>query len=145
MHINYEPKLNLLRNEILSLLTQHQENVALLVRTEATQLTSLKTKLDALEKEHLVCYSQTKVVESLYFLELRRRFSQIPEATQATNAWLFDPALTSFTYWLESQDGIYWITGKVCVQRWALAVPQADGQSPGRQWQINPYEVRLRT
>lgn len=120
MSINYELKLDLIRDEILRLASNHQGNGELLATTKAAQLTSLKSKLDTLEKEHLICDKQSKVIESLYFPELRRRWSQIPEANQATNAWLFDPKLTSFMHWLEIQDGIYWITGKVCF----------DGPSP---------------
>lgn len=114
MRINYELKLDFIRDEILRLATNHQGNGQLLATTKAAQLTSLKTKLDTLEKEHSICDRQSKVIESLYFPELHRRWSKIQEANQATNDWLFDPELTSFMHWLELQDGIYWITGKVC-------------------------------
>jgi hypothetical protein len=110
MNINYELKLDPIREQIIHLTSQQQGSVELKV----AELTSLKTKLDKLEQEHLICHKKFKAVESLYFAELRRRWAQIPEASQATNAWLFDPALASFSYWLESQDGIYLITGKVC-------------------------------
>ena len=117
MGINYELKLDLIRDEILRLANNYQGNGELLTTTKAAQLTSLKTKLDTLEKEHSICDKQSKVIESLYFPELHRRWSQISEANEATNAWIFDPKLTSFMHWLELQDGIYWITGKVCFKR----------------------------
>lgn len=114
MKINYEPKLDIIRDEILRLASNHQENDELLATTKTARLTSLKTKLDTLEKEHMIIDKQSKVIESLYFPELHRRWSKIQKANEATNAWLFDPELTSFMHWLELQDGIYWITGKVC-------------------------------
>lgn len=117
MSINYKLQLDIIRDEILRLASSHQANGESLATTNAAQLTSLKTKLDTLEKEHLICDKQSKVIESLYFPDIRRRWSRIPEANQATNAWLFDPKLTSFMHWLEIQDGIYWITGKVCFDR----------------------------
>lgn len=120
MSINYELKLDIIRDEISRVASNYQRNVELLATTKAARLTSLKTKLDTLEKEHLICDKQSKVIESLYFPELHRRWSRIPEASQETNAWLFDTELTSFMHWLELQDGIYWITGKVCF----------DGPSP---------------
>jgi hypothetical protein len=80
------------------------------------QLSSLKTKFEVLPKEHQACIQQNKVIRSLYFPVIRRRWSQIPHADEASNAWVFDDTLTPFNDWLGSKkdsDGLFCITGRV--------------------------------
>lgn len=72
---------------------------------------SLKLKLNAFTREHDSCVTRLKVLKSLYFPELRRRFVDITDAEANTLIWLHDPSRTSFTQWLTSQHGIYWING----------------------------------
>jgi hypothetical protein len=111
--INYDAKLDQIRDEILALVGQKSVSEG---ATQMAQLASLKTKLDALGKEHMACINQAAIIKSLYFPVLRRRWSQIPKADKATNMWIFDPSLTSFTAWLGStdeDDGLYCITGRV--------------------------------
>jgi hypothetical protein len=115
--INYEFKLDVIREEIIRLSSQISKKDEMRAATQTAQLTSLKTKLDIFEKERKICDKQLNVIESLYFVVLPRRWTEIRNAHPTTNAWLFDPALTSFVDWLESQDGIYWITGKVCPRK----------------------------
>ena len=119
LEINYESKLSLIQEEILNLPEQCRNDVI----TQVAQLRSLKTKLDILDRERITCERQSKIIKSLHFPELRRRWSQIPEADHRTNAWLFDRSLTSFTDWLESEDGIYWINGRVCYHILAVRCP----------------------
>ena len=60
------------------------------------------------------------ILARLYFSDLPDRIQHIPEAHQKTFQWLFDhrsmgndePQCGSFVDWLESTDGLYWITGK---------------------------------
>jgi len=76
----------------------------------------LKTKFDALGKEHLACTKQTALLKSLYFSALGKRWNLIPKADEASNTWIFDPSLTPFTVWLDStdeDDGLFCITGRV--------------------------------
>lgn len=79
----------------------------------AARLTSIGTKLDSLEKELQKCHQQASTIQSLYFPEIKRRWSRIPDAESMTNAWLFDPSQTSFSSWLESEGGIYCVSGLV--------------------------------
>ncbi|KAL1849363.1 hypothetical protein Daus18300_013294 [Diaporthe australafricana] len=72
---------------------------------------SLKLKLNAFTREHDSCVTRLKVLKSLYFPELKRRFADITDAEANTLGWLHDPSKTSFTQWLASQHGIYWING----------------------------------
>ena len=87
------------------------------------RLSSLKTKLDVLPKEHNACIQQNKTIRSLYFPEIRRRWSHIPHADEASNAWVFDEERTPFVEWLNSKeksDGLFCITGRVCDEPFAL-------------------------
>lgn len=59
---------------------------------------------------------QVRVLESLYFTEITRRYDMIPNTDRRTNEWLYDSTKTSFTQWLESteqNDGLFYIIGKV--------------------------------
>jgi len=111
--INYDAKLEQIRGEILTLVAQDRTSEG---STQVAQLASLKTKFDALGKEHMACTKQTAVIRSLYFPALRRRWSQIPNADKASNAWIFDASLTPFTAWLDStdrDDALFCVTGRV--------------------------------
>jgi len=82
---------------------------------EVEQLARLKGCLDSFEAERVLRRRQSALIQSLYFPEIRRRWEQVPNADNLTNAWLFDRTKTTFLDWLESGSGIYWITGKVFV------------------------------
>ncbi|KAM0421390.1 hypothetical protein ACHAPT_010744 [Fusarium lateritium] len=99
--INYDFKLDGIQKDILRLAAESRGH-----------LTALKEHLDLLEHERITCQRQSRVIRSLYFPELRRRWSQITDADQFTNTWLFDPTRTNFLEWLKGEDGIYWISGK---------------------------------
>lgn len=104
--INYDSKLDGIQKDILRLAADNR-------KAQGEQLTALKEHLDLLEQERITCQRQSSVIRSLYFPELRRRWSQITDADRFTNAWLFDPTRTNFADWLKGGDGIYWISGKV--------------------------------
>jgi len=111
--INYDAKLDQIRDEILTLSRQDRTSES---ATQMAQLASLKTKLDAFQKEHNACIKQTEMIRSLYFRVLRRRWNQIPEADEASNTWVFDKLLTPFSVWLGStdeDDGLFCITGRI--------------------------------
>ncbi|KAF2795555.1 hypothetical protein K505DRAFT_416360 [Melanomma pulvis-pyrius CBS 109.77] len=115
MHIQDGSRLDLIREDILRSTKQSQSNIEMRAATQAAQLASLKTKLDILQREHSTCTRQIKVLESLYFPELRRRWYQIRKADQRSNEWAYDPQQTSLVPWLESQkkgDGLFYITGR---------------------------------
>ncbi|KAI8716496.1 hypothetical protein NCS52_00943700 [Fusarium sp. LHS14.1] len=103
--INYDSKLDSIQKDILRLAADNR-------KAQGEQLVALKRHLDLLEQERITCQRQSRVVRSLYFPELRRRWSQITDADQFTNAWLFDPTRTNFVELLNNGDGIYWISGK---------------------------------
>ena len=83
------------------------------IEAAAMQRASLKESLDLFEQERRARRLQFKVIESLYFPEIRRRWRQISDADHLTNTWLFDRTRTDFLDWLESGSGIYWISGIV--------------------------------
>lgn len=77
-------------------------------------VTSLRTKIDSLENERQACDKQIKVLKSLYFHEIRKRWDKIDDAATRTLAWLHDPSKTSFLHWLTSEtNDIYSINGLV--------------------------------
>ncbi|KAI1750161.1 hypothetical protein F4782DRAFT_255602 [Xylaria castorea] len=115
MQIQDGSKLDLIRNDILRLTKQAQINSETRATAQAAQLTSLKTKLNILQKEQSTCTLQIRVLESLYFQEIRRRWLQIRDADQRSNEWIYDPQQTAFVSWLESRkngDGFFYITGR---------------------------------
>ncbi|KAH8749153.1 hypothetical protein BGZ57DRAFT_935097 [Hyaloscypha finlandica] len=115
MDIQDGSTLNLIREDILHLTRQTQHNSEMRAAAQAAQLASLKTKLDILQIEQSTCTRQIKVLESLYFPELRRRWYQIRKADQRSNEWIYDPQHTSFVSWLESQkkgNGLFYNTGR---------------------------------
>ncbi|KAI2631192.1 hypothetical protein GGS21DRAFT_168574 [Xylaria nigripes] len=127
MHIQNVSKLDVIRNEILSLAgqtqpyqqtqsgQQAQPGSGMRAESQAERLISLKMQLDMLQREQSNCSLQIQVLESLYFPELRRRWYQIRNAAQRSNQWIYDPRQTSFVSWLESQrkgDCFFYITGR---------------------------------
>jgi hypothetical protein len=142
--VQYDQKLDHILSAILKL-TERKEVFV----TETAELTRLKECLGSLEEESKLRRQQLRIIRSLYFPELRRRWQQIPEADVTTNAWLFDRTKTKFLDWLESGSGIFWITGKV---RFRLALPSRGRNTmllivhvSGGQWKIDPDKIRIRT
>lgn len=62
--------------------------------------------------------SREKLLESLYFPDIKTRQEEIPEAYERTFEWIFDSSSSkrhlwhNFVEWLESGSGTYWISGK---------------------------------
>ncbi|KAI0604098.1 hypothetical protein TUN205_11655, partial [Pyrenophora tritici-repentis] len=110
--MKYDAKMDVIRDQILLSVQQAPSNSA---TTQITQLASLKTKFDALKKEHLQCITQAEVMRSLYLPVLNRRRHQIPTADRSSNDWVFDESKTLFKPWLEGQkkhDLLFCITGR---------------------------------
>ncbi|KAH6637095.1 hypothetical protein F5144DRAFT_592057 [Chaetomium tenue] len=102
--IKYNSKLDRIHENILQLFESEQ--------VRDGQLVALKEHLDSLVQESAVCQKQYRVIKSLYFPELLRRWSDITNADNFTNDWLFDSTKTNFLAWLKDGKGIYWISGK---------------------------------
>ncbi|KAL2842430.1 hypothetical protein BJX68DRAFT_278355 [Aspergillus pseudodeflectus] len=115
MDVNHDSKLDLIRQDILRLTTQTQLDNERREAIQVAQLSSLKMKLEVLQREQSTCSRQIAVLKSLYFPELRRRWHQIRDADQRSNNWIYDPGKTSFVQWLENQendDNVFYITGR---------------------------------
>ncbi|KAI1347005.1 hypothetical protein F5Y01DRAFT_296381 [Xylaria sp. FL0043] len=116
MDIQNGSKLNSIRSDLLSLSRDRTRlNSPVQTAARGTQLTDIKTKLDMLQGEQSSCTMQIKVLESLYFPELSRRWHQIKKADIQSNEWIYDPEQTSFVSWLEGQrqgDGFFYVTGR---------------------------------
>ncbi|KAI1283986.1 hypothetical protein F5Y07DRAFT_96079 [Xylaria sp. FL0933] len=116
MEIQNESKLHSIRSDLLSLSEdQTRLNNPVQAAARGNRLIDIKAKLDLLQGEQSSCTLQIKVLESLYFPELSRRWHQIKNADIQSNAWIFDPEKTSFVSWLEGRrqgDGFFYITGR---------------------------------
>ncbi|KAI0441725.1 hypothetical protein F4803DRAFT_407988 [Xylaria telfairii] len=115
-HIENGSNLGHIRDDILLTLTNRTKlSGEIEAATQAERLASIKTKLEMLEKEQYICATQIKILKSLYFPELRRRWHQIRDADIRSNEWIYDAGKTSFVSWLESQrqgDSFFYITGR---------------------------------
>lgn len=107
--ISFSSRLNNMQEDIKSLVEKSD-----IVSDQLAQLTSLNTKLGNFEKEQQERRRQARVIKSLHFPEVNRRWSQIEDADQFTNSWLFDESQTAFSDWLKNGEGMFWISGKVC-------------------------------
>lgn len=72
----------------------------------SSQLKSLKYEMDTTN-------AAQKTLESLCFNSMDSRHNAIETSYPGTLQWVFDPSRTTFTRWLASEDGIYWISGLV--------------------------------
>lgn len=102
----YITKLDQIRKDILEMIFR--------IRKDETGLTlshRLVPKLKEFEQEHNECAKKLKILKSLYFPELKRRSVNIVTAETSTLSWLYDGSKTSFSRWLASQHGTYWING----------------------------------
>lgn len=107
--INFSSRLDDMQEDIKHLVEKSE-----IINDQLAQLTSLNTKLGNFEREQQEMRKQAKIIKSLHFTELNRRWSQIEDADRFTNAWLFDESQTAFSDWLKNGEGMFWISGKVC-------------------------------
>ena len=109
------------RNLVMALEQGHRTFARLL----ADHSQDLKEHIDrGFEKQGRVTagsLAHQKLLESLFFPEIVSRQEQISEAFKGTYQWIFDSPndnrvtkvrWSSFHDWLETSDGIYWVSGK---------------------------------
>lgn len=106
--ISESTSLDLTQTEILKLTSAEGDQFP-----SENQAQKLKDRLDAFIKEYRTRLRISKVIDSLHFDGIRRRWDRVENASQHTNNWLFHDTKTGFSEWLRSGSGIYWITGKV--------------------------------
>ncbi|KAH9862815.1 hypothetical protein J1614_010908 [Plenodomus biglobosus] len=113
--VEQNTKLDALKAELAHLAKECQEQSREHQEIQAIILESLITNLDSLRREHVTILEQVRVLESLYFTKITRRFDMIPDADERTNEWVYDTTKTGFTQWVEStkqNDGLFYIIGK---------------------------------
>ncbi|KAI9795146.1 MAG: hypothetical protein M1816_000168 [Peltula sp. TS41687] len=103
--------------EIRSLSNLDQLRSSLAEATEkqgqaTTSLNDLSLKLLLLVEGATKLEKQQKVIDSLCFKSLKKRQDDIVDVHKETLRWIFDKSHTTFTKWLESENGIYWINGQ---------------------------------
>lgn len=113
--INYDMKLDNIKDDVIAAIENTAARNQMDLSIHGAQLASLQTKLVKLERELEFCDERATIIKSLYFREIKRRWSLIPEAEKKTNSWLFDRTQTTFASWAESENvsAIYCISGLV--------------------------------
>ena len=85
---------------------------------ESAHAQKLVQKLYFLSEEGRRVANEEKILKSLEFDEYRRRFTDVHKAHKKTFDWILKDSVNSettsthFRDWLQSQNGIYWISGK---------------------------------
>jgi hypothetical protein len=81
---------------------------------------------------------EAQILAALHYREMEDRESTIAEAYDKTLRWMFEDAPpgrkdTKFREWLQSNDQMYWITGKAGAGKSTLMkyISKFDGNSPG--------------
>ncbi|KAJ0329906.1 hypothetical protein COL5a_003734 [Colletotrichum fioriniae] len=91
--------------------------------TAATELIdlldTLRVKIEAYQEEIsrfqgevLRVRRQHQILQSLKFDQIKTRQEAIKESHRNTFNWIFDEKNTTFSRWLESENGFYWVRGK---------------------------------
>lgn len=120
--IKYDMKLDEIRDDVVEAIEKVAARTEMELSAHGAQLANLQEILVKLKKELNTCDERATFIRSLYFKEIRRRWSLIPDAEWKTNAWLFDRTQTTFASWAESENvsAIYCISGWVSFNSKAL-------------------------
>ena len=110
MAVNYESSLDSYQTDILNLTSAGSYSVL-----DRNQLDKLNNRLHSFEQECKNRRHTARVLSRLDFPEIRRRWDKIHATEKNTNTWIFDRQKTNFMDWLESENDIFWITGKVSI------------------------------
>lgn len=70
-------------------------------------------KLETFVRKIASVERQQNFLEGLMYESMKRRHDMIKEAHKKTINWIFERAETGFKKWLEADDSIYWVQGKV--------------------------------
>ena len=102
-------------------LEQGHNTVAQLLADVNRQLKEQIDKFDSHAKAIEDRISHTRLLESLFFPDIVAREEQISDAFEGTCRWIFDSSddqksnsrqWSNFRKWLETETGVYWISGK---------------------------------
>ncbi|PVH98513.1 hypothetical protein DM02DRAFT_630137 [Periconia macrospinosa] len=112
MEVEGSSKLDAIIRDIANFTKQKEESGEIGLERQITGLQSLSLNLGSLQKEQVICSKQVKILESLYFTVLRRRWYDkafyirgiLAVRNKRTNEWIFDPEQTHFSSWLASDS-----------------------------------------
>ncbi|KAK5049488.1 hypothetical protein LTR84_004417 [Exophiala bonariae] len=83
--------------------------------------------LTALADTSEVVIRKQRVLRRLHFGSIRVRYDTVKLAHAETFKWIFENSHSNFRDWLQSGDGVYWISGKA-----------GSGKSTLTKWLLNP-------
>lgn len=106
-----ERELKALRSAMKSGASQGN-NYYIVVNSYQDSVDQLATKIDVMQEQGRVIATTQRILDNLRFKEMPMRHSDIREAHSGTYSWIFDTTRTPFRAWLQSENGIFWISGK---------------------------------
>ena len=105
-------------------------------------LSDLSSKLINLLENGRLAEHEQRQLGSLVFGSMKEREEKIKAAYKKTLSWVFKNPDTAFMDWLQAQNGIYWVKGKV--SRVVIA-SQTSLTYSGWKRQIHSHEVCVRS
>jgi len=105
-------------------------------------LSDLSSKLINLLENGRLVEQEQRQLGSLAFDSMKEREEKIKDAHKKTLSWVFKNPDTAFMDWLQAQNGIYWVKGKV--SRVVIA-SQTFLTYSGWKRQIHSHEVCVRS
>lgn len=101
--------LEALRKDILTLITKRSDDLA----RESSAVSQIANKLSALVETANNMNTQHILLRSLDFEAMNTREDLIKDTHPGTSKWIFDPGMSCLSTWLTSENGVFWIEGKV--------------------------------
>ncbi|KAK1500532.1 hypothetical protein CTAM01_06467 [Colletotrichum tamarilloi] len=83
-----------------------------LSNTYFAQIEAYQEEVNRFQGEVLRVRRQHQILQSLKFDQIKTRQAAIKKSHRNTFNWIFDEKNTTFSRWLESENGFYWIRGK---------------------------------
>ncbi|KAF2628007.1 hypothetical protein BU25DRAFT_410635 [Macroventuria anomochaeta] len=97
-----------IRNDLISCLSARTQSQTQQSDIILQHISDLQSELERGSKLH----RSLRILESLHYDYLIERESKIMETHAQTFQWVFDETITVFPQWMESGNGIFWLTGK---------------------------------
>lgn len=104
--MNTDWTLEKLKKDLVLIVEKQQE-------AQQTSFDAFSAQLSAFVKEGQLLPQQQSILQTLIFEEMEQREETIKDAHKKTLDWMFERNEISFMEWLESEEEIYWVKGKV--------------------------------
>ena len=109
MSTNTALKLDQLRADIKDNLGERAKSAA----RKGAKLDEISRKMATLAEDGKRVAQEQNLLQSLTFESMKQREEKIKEAHRTTLGWIFLKSETRLIDWLKTENGIYWVKGKV--------------------------------